>query len=158
MKQLFLICVCLLALQTLQAQDRAIGLRINGGTVTNAEISYQQWLGSNNRFEADLGFGGGNYFNVMKLAGLYQWCFELEYPLAWYVGAGASVGYWNFENGFDAPDDHGIFLNIAGQVGIEYTFEIPLQVSLDLRPELGLVNGYTNGIDAGVGLGVRYTF
>jgi hypothetical protein len=31
-------------------------------------------------------------------------------------------------------------VGIAGQVGLEYTFHFPLQLSVDLRPQLGLVN------------------
>ena len=34
-------------------------------------------------------------------------------------------------------------VGVAGQVGLEYTFWFPLQLSVDLRPQLGLVTAST---------------
>ena len=46
-----------------------------------------------------------------------------------------------------------------GNLGLEYTFKIPLQISLDLRPRLmfGNNNVWTDGIFS-FGIGVRYAF
>ena len=35
----------------------------------------------------------------------------------------------------------GLFVFAAGNIGIEYNFDIPLLISLDMRPEIGLI-GY----------------
>jgi hypothetical protein len=50
-----------------------------------------------------------------------------------------------------------MFLSAVGNVGIEYTFPIKIQVSLDARPEFGLIN---NGEAFGnsIALSVRYRF
>ena len=49
-----------------------------------------------------------------------------------------------------------MFLNFDLQLGIEYNFsEVPLQLSLDGRPEFGIIN---DDFDMGYGLGIRYTF
>jgi hypothetical protein len=140
------------------AQNQALGLRLNGGTIMQAEVTYQAWIADNNRLEIDAGFGGKSYLNVIKGTALYQWCFDLEYPLQWYVGAGGSTGYWNYNAEYTAADDSGIFINVAGQIGIDYTFDIPLQLSLDFRPEFSIINGYTDDFDTGIGFGLRYTF
>lgn len=159
--KLLCISLCLLFWPVLMhAQQQALGIRINGGTLLDAEISYQVMLNDDdNRIEADLGFGGGSYFNVLKFSGIYQWVFELEYPLLWYAGLGASAGFWSYDEDFVTPnDDSGLFMNLAGQVGCEYTFEVPIQISLDFKPEFGILNKYNTGFDGGVGLGIRYKF
>jgi hypothetical protein len=132
----------------LQAQSigKAIGVRFGYG----GEISYQQPLGNANRLELDLGL---NYYGF-GLNGIYQWVWNLS-SLAegfnWYAGIGAGVGSYNYYSG--SP------LNIAllGQVGIEYNFNIPLQLSLDYRPGFYLLNGFYPTYD-GICLGARYRF
>ena len=54
---------------------------------------------------------------------------------------------------------------IVGQVGLEYTFWFPLQLSVDLRPQFGLAAGnggarfYSEGMFGFVPtIGVRYRF
>ena len=49
-------------------------------------------------------------------------------------------------------------LGVAGQVGLEYTFWFPLQLSFDIRPVLGL--GFNYGFHWSVmpAIGVRYRF
>jgi hypothetical protein len=56
-------------------------------------------------------------------------------------------------------------LAVSGQVGIEYNFQIPLQLSLEVRPCVGLhladksVSFYDNGLLGFIpSLGIRYTF
>lgn len=158
MRKLFIAPLLLVCIHKLQAQNNAIGLRLNGGTLMQAEISYQGMLGAQNRIEIDAGFGGKSYLNVLKGTAIYQWVFALEYPLQWYVGAGASIGYWNYEDDYVITDDSGVFLNAAGMIGADYTFEFPLQLSFDFKSEFGILNGYYDGFDGGVGLGVRYVF
>ena len=47
-----------------------------------------------------------------------------------YAGPGVAIGA--------SPETFNV--GIAGQVGLEYTFHFPLQLSVDLRPQLGVVN------------------
>jgi hypothetical protein len=158
MKQIFAALLFLSGTHITLAQTNTLGLRFNGGTILEAEISYQGWLGDNNRLEVDAGFGGKSYLNVMKGTVIYQWVFELDYPLQWYVGAGGSIGFWDFADDYVNTDDSGVFLNAAGMIGANYTFEIPLQISFDFKPEFGILNGYNDGFDGGVGVGIRYVF
>ena len=49
------------------------------------------------------------------------------------------------------------FALAAGDVGIEYNFDIPLLLSLDFRPEFGL-DDYGDDVDFDIALGIRYQF
>jgi hypothetical protein len=150
MKKIILTALVSLALATsLNAQDKAIGLRLGGGTANGGEISFQMDMGDANRLEADLGFIGNANYSGVALTGIYQWVWDLA-PLGdgfkWYAGAGAGLRLFN-----------GLGLGIHGQIGIEYTFpSIPIQLSLDTRP--GWYFGGVGGFDGGAALGVRYKF
>ena len=45
----------------------------------------------------------------------------------------------------------------AGDIGIEYNFDIPLLLSLDFRPEFGF-GDYNDDLDLDIALGIRYQF
>lgn len=136
----------------------AIGIRIgddDGFDSLGAEVSYQRALFDNNRLEFNLGIRGEkDLYNAFKLVGLYQWIMPLDQSFHWYVGAGAGVGSVDYDNGGSNS-----FALLAGNIGIEYNFKIPLLLSLDLRPELGLGDeDYGDGFDFDLGLGIRYQF
>lgn len=134
--------------------DNAIGLRLGDSDGLGAEISYQRALGDNNRLELDLGWRTGNDFDGFKLTGLYQWVWNIDSGFNWYAGAGGGVGAYDFE----APiNDSETFFFFAGDVGIEYDFDIPLLLSLDFRPEIGFgdLNDDTN---FDIALSIRYQF
>ena len=113
------------------AQPRAVGLRLGYG----AEVSYQHTLG-NNFIEADLGLLGlganvcaNAVYNFMIAQP--QWTDRGEW--GFYAGPGVALGG-------GAVDGTGyVNVGVAGQVGLEYTFWFPLQLSIDLRPQLGAV-------------------
>ena len=125
-----------------QVDSKAIGVRLTYG----GEVSYQHPLSSSNRLEANLGYGLGY---GLGLSGAYQWVWDLS-ALAegfnWYagVGAGASVGDY-------------FCLRALGQVGIEYNFNIPLQISLDYRPSL-YFTGYPGFGASDAAFSIRYKF
>jgi len=123
--------------------DNAIGLRFSGGNGVGGEISYQKSLGDNNRLEVDLGLA--NEFSDFKATGLYQWVWTLEDRFNWYAGAGG---------GIVSAGETGIYG--AGVIGIEYNFNVPILLSLDYRPEIGVIND--SGINSNVSLAVRYQF
>ena len=136
----------------------AIGLRLGDNDGFGAEVSYQRGLGDNNRLEFDLGWRSGSNYDGFKLAGLYQWVWLLDGNFNWYVGAGGGIGSYNFDvPGLD--DDSETFAFLAGDIGIEYNFDIPLLLSLDFRPEIGFGDeGYGSDFDFDLGLGIRYQF
>ena len=138
--------------------DNAIGLRLGDSDGFGAEISYQRALGGdNNRLELDLGWRSGNDFDGFKLTGIYQWVWNLDGNFNWYAGAGGGVGSYGFDNLPPGVDDSETFFFLAGDVGIEYNFDIPLQLSLDARPELGF-GDFRDDLDFDIALGIRYRF
>jgi opacity protein-like surface antigen len=159
MKKIVLLFIFFVTIQV-SAQDisnNAIGLRFGDDDGLGAEISYQKHLGSNNRLEVGLAWRNHKHFNAFKVTGTYQWVFDLQGldGVNWYVGAGGGLGSWSVKS--DYLGDGGTFLFIAGDIGIEYKFDIPLQLALDFRPELGFVD-YNNDLGLDIALAVRYTF
>ncbi|MBV7270579.1 hypothetical protein [Winogradskyella luteola] len=134
--------------------DNAIGLRLGDSDGFGAEISYQRALGDNNRLEADLGWRSGNGYDGFKLTGLYQWVWQLDGNFNWYAGAGGGFGSYSFD---DNDFDDETFFFVAGDIGIEYNFDIPLLISLDFRPELGF-GDFRDDVDFDIALGIRYQF
>lgn len=139
--------------------ENAIGLRLGDSDGFGAEISYQRALGLDNRLEFDLGWRDGSDYDGFKLAGLYQWVFQLDGSFNWYVGAGGGLGSFSINNpgGKDFTDT---FVFAAGDIGIEYNFDIPLLLSLDFRPEIGFGDDLydNNDLDFDIALGIRYQF
>lgn len=158
MKKLILLAVFVIgAGLTTQAQEiseNALGLRFGGGGGLGAEISYQRALTTNNRLEVDLGWRNDNNFDAYKITGIYQWVWNLDGGFNWYAGAGGGLGSVDINN-----NEGGVFLFAAGNIGIEYNFDIPLLVSLDFRPEIGFsdYNNFNN-FSPDVALALRYQF
>ena len=140
--------------------ENALGLRIGDGGGFGAEVSYQRALGGdNNRLELDLGWRNNNNFDAIKLVGLYQWVWNIEGGFNWYVGAGAGLGSFDDNRRDYTGDDDGLFAVIAGDIGIEYNFDIPLLLSLDFRPEIYFSNyGESDDFGPDIALGIRYQF
>lgn len=150
MKKIVLIAALALGLAVAaSAQPRALGIRGGYGI----DLSYQHSMGAN-FLEADLGLES---FAALNLAATYN--FMIAQP-AWtaqgewgfYVGPGAALGV--------AKDV--FMIGAACQVGLEYTFDFPLQLSIDVRPQLGLVTaGGANAFGLWgwyPHLGIRYRF
>lgn len=150
MKRLFLLMIVasLFSLSS-QAQDggsykTALGVRLGSSVpaIKNG-VTFKHFFG-NNAVEAILSFGDGT-----ALCGLY----EIHKPLGvsslqWLIGAGGYIGWGSGTNNVGA----------AGIIGLDYKFAaIPLNVTLDWKPELNLVSKV--GFEAsGVGFSARFTF
>lgn len=130
------------------AQPRALGVRIGNG----GEISYQHSMGSNFlEVDGGLGLGFDGVFNV-GATGIYNFMIsEFGNGFGFYAGPGAGVGLGVGEANYFA-------LSAAGMVGIEYNFNFPLQISIDIRPQLGLVNEAFGIWGWYPHLGIRYQF
>ena len=149
MKKIILVAAAILGFAiAATAQPRAVGIKIGNGL----EGSYQHSFGSN-FVEADLGLYA---FNSLSVAGTYnfmlgqpEWTTTGEWGI--YAGPGAAIGCGS---GF-------FHAAVAGQVGIEYTFDFPLQLSFDLRPQIGAVMASSVSAfyyDIIPSLGIRYKF
>jgi len=99
---------------------------VNGDVITQLDASHKSW-GS--------------------LMALYQWHHKVLWRLHYYAGLGA--GTYFSDSGVDV-------LSANVQVGLELRLRIPLQITLDYRPMLDLLDGlaYYHSI----GLAVRYQF
>lgn len=161
MKKQFLFAIAIFVFTTFtyaqDISDNAIGLRLGDSDGFGAEISYQRALGDANRLEVDLGWRSGSGYDGFKLAGLYQWVWVLDGDFNWYAGVGGGFGSFSFDNVPLGFDDSETFFFAAGDIGIEYNFDIPLQLSLDFRPEFGF-GDFRNELDFDIALGVRYKF
>lgn len=161
MKKIILSAFMLIGLAfSAQAQDisdNALGLRLGDNDGFGGEISYQRALSSNNRLELDLGWRNSNSVDAFKLTGVYQWVWNIDGGFNWYAGVGGGLGSWNNKD----FDDNGTFIFAAGDLGIEYGFdEVPIQLSLDIRPELYFNSSDFRNDNFGpdIALGIRYQF
>ena len=142
MKKFIMVIAAVLCLSSAAfAQSRALGVR----ATYRAELSYQHSIGSN-FVEADLGWFNHGFY----LTGVYDFVFASEGNFNFYAGPGAAVGFYN------DSETSGINLGIAGQLGLEYNFNIPLQLSLDWRPVFNFIHGGFGW--EGIALGIRYRF
>ncbi len=164
MKKIFLVAIAFIGFSTLSSAqemaDNAIGLRLSDSDGIGPGINYQRAIGDNNRLELDLGWRDGSDYNAFKLAVLYQWVWELDGNFNWYAGAGGGIGSVKIKDAPQGSNDSDTFFFAAGDVGIEYNFDIPLLLSLDFRPEIGFGSDDfdTNDVDFDIALGIRYQF
>ncbi|HSQ45374.1 MAG TPA: hypothetical protein VLM44_00500 [Lutibacter sp.] len=167
MKKIILSGIMLIGLAlTTQAQEiskNALGLRLGDSGGFGTEITYQRALGGNNRLELDLGWRNRKDFNnngydddAIKLAALYQWVMNIDGGFNWYVGVGGGLGTYSYDNNNEHYND--TFAFAAGDIGIEYNFDIPLLVSLDFRPEFGGNGYYKNNYGSDIALGLKFQF
>ena len=149
-----------IGLQAQSISEHAIGLRLGDSDGFGAEISYQKSIGRYNRAEFNLGWRDSREFDAFKLTGVYQWVHQLDGSFNWYYGVGGGLGSVEFEPVPDGEDNDGLFVFAAGNLGVEYNFDIPLLISLDFRPEIGLIgyDGFDNSFDFDIALGIRYQF
>lgn len=131
------------------AQPRAAGLRFG---ITGIEADYQHTMQKNQFVEGGLGLDFGYYANGVagiKATGVYNfiwarpaWTDKGKWAL--YAGPGATMGWVDDQVHFKVGEeviyyqDNGFMFGICGQVGLEYTFWFPLQISLDLRPTIAM--------------------
>ncbi|MEW7278101.1 hypothetical protein ABW636_05855 [Aquimarina sp. 2201CG1-2-11] len=147
-------------ISTMHSQEfskNALGIRFGDNDGFGAEISYQRGLTDNNRLEFDLGWRDFDFGNAIKIAAIYQWVFNLDKGFNWYVGPGGGIGLIDYDNDTVFNDSSDSYFFLAGDIGIEYNFDIPILISLDLRPEIGF-GDVNDDLDFDIGLGVRYQF
>lgn len=166
MKKLFFtLAFAAMAVVAVNAQPRAIG----GNLGTDLGFSYQHGFGEANMLDVAVnvpmiyGFGIGGkvtYDWIDPFGTSVPWNNKGEWH--WYMGVGAGGSAW-------FPKEKNYWnVGVVGQVGIEYDFWFPLQLSLDWRPQFGIGNYdyYKNGNEInfdlagvyGISLGVRYRF
>lgn len=149
-KKLLMIAVFFLSVGLTTSNAQSVGeLGIRWGDATGGDVSVDGivGLGEFSRIHANVSFGGngGTDFGIDAL-----WDFIYR-PLSgeafnWYAGAGPFVGFGDVFS-----------LGIAGELGLQYNFNIPLSLSLDWRPGFRLVED-TDFNAGGFGINLRYVF
>lgn len=128
MKRVILVIFILLSTSSLGfAQSKALGFRAGA----DLQVSYQHSVGTQSDFvEVDAGMqflgrglNAAAAYNFMyaqpKWTAKGQWGF--------YAGPAIKLGYMWI----------GGYLTVGAQLGMEYAFDFPLQISLDIRPAVG---------------------
>jgi len=95
-----------------------------------------------NRIHANLSF----HKEGLIVAGLYNWGFPIADGFVFYPGAGGVMSL-----------GEKVYLGVAGELGFEYAFDIPLSIGMDWRPVVGVLTA-SGFIADGFGLNVRYRF
>ena len=160
LQSLLVLCSVFLVVGQADAQrisENALGLRLGDSDGFGAEISYQRGIGDNNRLEFGLGWRDGKNYDAIRVIGLYQWVWTLDGNFNWYAGVGGGFASISYDDDLLLEDDGETALFAAGNIGIEYDFEIPLLISLDFRPEIGF-GDINDDVDFDIALGLRYQF
>lgn len=148
MKKLRLLLIgifCFTAVQQASSQEysNALGIRLSTSQATiNQSVSYRRYLNENTAIEGLLSF------DPIAVGALYEKVYPLGAPgLQWFFGGGAYVAFTG-NNVFGA----------MGIAGLDYTIpSIPINMSLDWKPELNFVNN-VNFQASAVALSIRFVF
>lgn len=139
------------------AQDykTALGVRLSSSpAMIGNSISLKHFFKENMAVEGYFAFGDPLALGAML---------EIHKPLApagltWYYGAGAYLGFLKTYNAVKQKDETDVNLGGQGVIGLDYKFtNIPLNLSLDWKPELNIVSDI-NFEPAAVGITARFTF
>ena len=133
----------------------SLGVRLsNSQAMVNNSISLKHFLTESRAVEALFSFG-----DPLALGALL----ELHKPLGaeglqWFYGGG---GYLGFEKVYDPGrkvNDTEVNFGAMGVLGLDYKFaNAPLNLSIDWKPELNIVNDITLE-PAAIGFSVRFVF
>lgn len=142
------IAVLLGAAVAISAQPRSAGLRLGG---SGLDVSYQHNLSKDRFVEGNFGLDFGYNANGnagVRATAIYNfvwarpaWTEQGSWVL--YAGPGLSLGFvddqvpYEINNTIKGCYDNGFMLALTGQVGLEYDFDFPLCLSIDIRPYFG---------------------
>lgn len=125
----------------------------DGVDMWGAEFSYQLYLKGIRRLEIDLGSMTSTAWSIFQTTFIYQWCFFQRGGFTIYAGPGAGFGYADY--GYADGQFYGV---LAANVGMDYTFKIPLQIGVDYRPEYSAWQEVGNEVTNQVAFAVRLAF
>jgi len=138
-----------------QSYKTAVGVRLSSSAaMVNNSISLKHFLNERSAIEALFSFG-----DPIALAALY----EVHKPfstegLQWFYGGGGYIGFVKTWNPAKNQNETDVNFGAQGVIGLDYKFaNIPLNLSLDWKPELNLISDI-NFEPAAIGFTVRFTF
>jgi hypothetical protein len=133
----------------------AIGIRLSSApAIVNNSVSFKYFMNSRAAIEALVSFGDPLAFGALL---------EMHNPLGtpglqWFYGAGGYLGFSKEYNPEKQINERNTYFGAQGVVGLDYKFDkIPLNLSLDWKPELNLVSDI-NFEPAALALTARFTF
>ena len=149
MRKTIIFIAALLSCLAIHAQPRAMGLRLGA---TGIEASYQHNTHSKRFMQVDFGMDLG--YNVNGRPGgkaSFTYDFIWAEP-AWtargtwslYSGPGATLGFvddivpYEIEGNRKGFQDNGFMIGAHVDIGLEYTFNIPLSIAVNVRPCFGI--------------------
>lgn len=162
MKKLFyaiLLTGSILTVGSVNAQNSgyktALGVRLSSSNaMINNSVSVKHFLNDKMAIEGLLSFG-----DPLAIGALV----ELHQPmtasgLTWYYGGGAYIGFLKKVNTTTQKTTTDPNFGAQGVIGLDYKFNnIPLNLSLDWKPELNIVTDI-NFEPAAIGFTARFTF
>lgn len=138
-----------------QPYKTALGVRLSSSTaLVNNAVSVKHFINDKMAVEGLLSFG-----DPLALGGLL----ELHQPLSaqglsWYYGGGAYLAFIKTVNVNTQKTTTDPNFGAQGVIGLDYKFSnIPLNIALDWKPELNIVNTI-NFEPAAIGFTARFTF
>ncbi|MBP8850126.1 MAG: hypothetical protein KBG80_06175 [Breznakibacter sp.] len=160
MKKFLLLVSAVLCMASVDGQKitKAFGGRIGDGSAFGLEASYQHPLSKMRRLELDGALSFHNDWMGISATCLHQWVWNIENGFQWYLGAGGTIGQTFVDNKYGDDDTYfSIAFNPNG--GVEYFFKnIPLQLAVDARPSLTIVNSKHVDNLFSIGVAARYVF
>jgi hypothetical protein len=146
-----------LSMNSQDIADSALGIRIGDIDGFGGEISYQKKIGYSNRLEFDFGFRQlqDDVDFAYKLTTIFQWVMFVEGGFNWYLGAGLGFGSGEYRKSIYQD---GLFMNVDANIGFEYDFYAPILISIDFRPEIGVIGNYGKDTDLDLAVSIRYQF
>jgi hypothetical protein len=151
-----MIAVSLVAVTALNAQDykTALGVRLSSASAAvNNSISIKHFINDRAAIEGLFSFGDPLAFGAML---------EIHKPLAasglsWFYGGGGYLSFLKTYNVNQQKNEIDPNFGAMGVLGLDYKFaNVPLNLSLDWKPELNLVSDI-NFEPAAVGFTARFT-
>jgi hypothetical protein len=142
---------------TVQAQDyqTALGVRLSSSSaMVNNSISIKHFISEKSAIEGLLSFG-----DPLAIGALY----ELHKPLAasgltYFYGAGGYIAFLKKVNATTLKTTTDPNFGAQGVLGLDYKFNnIPLNISIDWKPELNIVSDI-NFEPAAIGFTARFCF
>ena len=151
-----MLAVSLVAVTALNAQDykTALGVRLSSSSAAvNNSISIKHFINDRAAIEGLFSFGDPLAFGAML---------EIHKPLAasglsWFYGGGGYLSFLKTYNVNQQKNEIDPNFGAMGVLGLDYKFaNVPLNLSLDWKPELNLVSDI-NFEPAAVGFTARFT-
>jgi hypothetical protein len=154
----FLLISGLCLASTVSAQENyktALGIRLSSSApMINNSITLKHFLNERTAVEALFSFG-----DPLALGALV----EMHRPLGtsgiqWFYGGGGYISFVKTYNATQNKDETNTNFGGQGVIGLDYKFvNLPLNLSLDWKPELNLI-GDINFEPAAIGFTARFTF